>query len=309
MITFYWLFLSGTVFIAGALALKILIAIPSGADACVQTGGNKTIGECTIPVIFFISLITLIFNIAHVILHCSVITETPLLEVFSILPLFLLKTKYGIYSLIRTIVMAAIVLVLAFELKRNDKRVIITGFAFSLMFLVILTMSGHQGTKGYLSIPFLFDILHVVAISIWMGGLFSIYCCYSFFLKKAGSESWGIFLEFMNRFSRIATLCVAAIIVSGVVLYIYNLKGFSGLVTTDYGVVLLIKILLFVLIILSGAINKFSLLPQLNQTDVNDWTGLMSLRKKLDTTMTFEVFLGLLILLASSILTHLSPGE
>ncbi len=92
MISFYWPFLSGTVFIAGALAFKILIAIPSGADACVQTGKNKTVGECTIPVIFFISLIALIFNIAHIILHCSVTTETPLLEVFSILPLFLLKT-------------------------------------------------------------------------------------------------------------------------------------------------------------------------------------------------------------------------
>ncbi len=309
MISFYWLFLSGTVFIAGALVFKILIAIPSGADACVQTGENKTVGECTIPVIFFISLITLIFNIAHIILHCSVTTETPLLEVFSILPLFLLKTKYGMYSLMRTIVMVAIVLVLAFALKRNDKWVIITGIAFSLVFLVMLTMSGHQGTKGYLSIPFLLDILHVVAISIWMGGLFSIYCCYSFFLKKAGSESWDIFLEFINRFSRIATLCVAAIIVSGVVLCIYNLKGFSGLITTDYGVVLLIKILLVVPIIMFGAINKFSLIPQLNKTDVNDWTRLMSLRRKLDTTMTIDVFLGLLILLATSILTHLSPGE
>jgi putative copper export protein len=173
----------------------------------------------------------------------------------------------------------------------------------------MLTMSGHQGTKGYLSIPFLIDILHVVAISIWMGGLFSIYCCYSFFLKKAGSESWDIFLEFINRFSRIATLCVAAVIVSGVVLCIYNFKGFSGLITTDYGVVLLIKIFLFVPIILFGAINKYSFIPQFNNSDVNDWTRLMSLRRKFDTTITIEVFLGLLILLATSILTHLSPGE
>jgi putative copper export protein len=309
MISFYWLFLSGTVFITGALVLKILITIPSGADACVQTGKNKTIGECTIPVIFFISLITLIFNIAHVILHCSVITETPLQEVFSVIPLFLLKTKYGMFSVMRTIVMATIVLVLAFALKRNDKLVIITGIALSLMFLVMLTMSGHQGTKGYLSIPFLFDVLHVTAISIWIGGLFSLYCCYSFFLKKAGSESWGIFLELINRFSRIATLCVVTVIVSGIVLYIYNFKGFSGLVTTDYGIVLLIKILLVVPITLFGAINKFSFIPQLNKTDGNDWTGAMSLRRKLDTTMTIEVFLGLLILLATSILTHLSPGE
>jgi putative copper export protein len=309
MISFYWLFLSGTVFIAGALALKILIATPSGADACVQPGENKTIGECAIPVIFFISLITLIFNIAHVILHCSVITETPLLEVFSILPLFLLKTTYGMYSLMRTIVMAAIVLVLAFAQKRNDKWVIITGIAFSLIFLVMLTMTGHQGTKGYLSIPFLLDILHIIAISIWIGGLFSIYCCYSFLLKQAGSESCSIFFEFMNRFSRIATLCVIAVIVSGVVLCIYNFKGFSGLITTDYGAALLIKILIFVLLILSGAINKFSLIPQLNKSDVNDWTRILSLRRKLDTTMTIEVFLGLLILLATSILTHLSPGE
>ncbi len=309
MISLYWLFLSGTVFITGALSLKILVALPSGADACVQRGKNKTIGECTIPVIFFISLITLTFNIAHIILHCSVITDTPLQEVFSILPLFLLKTKYGMFSLMRTIVMAAIVLLLAFTLKRNDKRVIITGIALSLIFLVMLTMSGHQGTKGYLSIPFLLDMLHVIAISIWIGGLFSIYCCYSFFLKKSGSESWDIFLGLINRFSRIATLCVVTVIFSGVVLCIYNFNGFSSLVTTDYGIVLLIKILLVVPVTMLGAINKFSFIPQLNKTDGNDWAGSMSLRKKLDTTMTIEVFLGLLILLATSILTHLSPGE
>ena len=154
MIGSYWLFLSGVFFIAGALTSRILITVPSGADACCQTGKNRTIGEAAVRVILIISIIALISNIIHVVLHCSVMTETPLSEIFSMLPLFLLKTRYGMFSLIRTVLMAMIVLVFLYALKKDDKFTAITGIIFSFFLLVTLTMSGHQGTKGYLTFPF-----------------------------------------------------------------------------------------------------------------------------------------------------------
>jgi putative copper resistance protein D len=309
MIGSYWLFLSGIVFIAGALISRKIITVPSRADDCIPAGKNKTIGEAAVPVIFTTSIIALISNITHVVLHCSVMTEIPLSEVFSVLPLFLLKTRYGMFSLIRTILMAMIVLVFLYALKKNDKFATITGSVLSLFLLVTLAMSGHQGTNGYLSLPFFLDVLHVIAITVWIGGLFFIRSSYSFFLKTADMESWDIFLSMINRFSLIATICVTAVISTGIILYLYSTDEVSQIITTTYGNVLFTKTVLALLLMMLGGINKFLLLPRLNSTDKGNWSKLISLRSKFNFMFTLEAFLGLFILLTTAILTHLSPGE
>lgn len=307
MIISYWLFLSGTVFIAGALAITIFITIPCGAARCVPAGDGKSLGTSAKSFMLIVSFITLFSGIIHTILHCSVMTETSFLEVFSILPMFITKTKYGLFSLIRVIFLALITSVLFVALKRNDTWIMITGLLFTLSLLITLSMSGHQGTQGYTNIPFFLDIFHSIAISVWIGGIFFIRACYSFFLKNTGIEMWDIILALLNNFSRTATISVTIVVVTGLVLYVYNIGNILETAATQYGIVLLIKMAIVAIVLTVGGLNKFFIIPRLNKTDRHATTKLISLRKRLDTAITTEVFLGLVILLTTGILTHLSP--
>jgi putative copper export protein len=309
MISSYWIFLSGMVFLAGAFTSRMYVTIPSGAYACIPGSNKKCLGKLAIQFIFVVAICTLLSNIVHLILHCSVMTGTPLKEVFSILPLFITKTKYGIFSLMRTIVLMVIIIVLFMGIRNDRIWVTISGIFLSLLLLLTLTMSGHQGTKGYSSIPFVLDVIHVIAITVWIGGIFFIRYCYSFFFKRADIVFWDIFLALINRFSRIATVSVAVVLITGVVLSFTNVGDLTAVTSSLYGKVLLLKASFVYIIMLFGGANKIFFIPRLNSINRSEWSRLTSLRRKLDVSMTIEVFLGLGILLATGILTHLSPGD
>jgi putative copper resistance protein D len=307
MILFYWVFLSGAVFLAGAFISRIFITGPSGADVCEIGGARRYLGESAARHIFRIAIIVFVVNAIHLTLHASIMTETPLNEVFSILTIFLTKTKYGRLTLIRTLIIAAIVVFSLLALRRDRRWATISGNVSALSLLVVISMSGHQGTKGYATLPFFLDILHIVAVSLWIGGLFYIRFCYAFFLKEAGEEFHDIFRKLLNRFSFSATYCVFIAGITGVVLAFFNIQSLSNLVHTQYGIVFMGKVFIAGFIFFLGGINKFFIIPLLNVADTKEWSKVKTLRKRLFYLVTAEVYLGMTVLFATSLLTHLSP--
>jgi putative copper export protein len=308
MIIAYWVFLSGAIFLTGSYLSKIIIALPSGVDMCVPQGKNKCCGESAALVIFLLSLITLAANIAHLVLHASFMTESPLSEVFSILPIFITKTKYGIFSFYRIVLLVVIVFISFYALKRNDKLANISGVIFSLILVITLTMSGHQGTKGYLNIPFFLDNLHIIAISYWIGGLMFIRLCYSYFLTAADISLWSPCLRLINKFSQSATISVLIVGLTGLLLFYNNYGNANVTITGWYRPVLVFKTMLAILLITLGGINKFFILPRINRIESGEWSELAQTRGRLNNFMTAEIIIALGILLSTSLLTHLSPG-
>jgi putative copper export protein len=203
--------------------------------------------------------------------------------------------------------LAAIVLVTLYSLTKDNKWKTILGVILSLLLLISLAMSGHQGTKGYLTIPFFLDIFHLIGISLWIGGIFFIRLCYSFFLTVADASLWDTFLTLINRFSQLATISVVIVGVTGLALFISYFESLSGIIATKYGLLLLLKLTLAVLIVVLGGINKFFFLPEFNKAKKEELLKLTSLRKRFNSFVTMEVCVGIVILLTTSILTHLSP--
>jgi hypothetical protein len=72
MIIFYWLFLSGVIFLAGAFVSRVYVTGPSGAEACFPYGTKKSLGKTAVQYIFLISVLTLLANAVHFVLHCSI---------------------------------------------------------------------------------------------------------------------------------------------------------------------------------------------------------------------------------------------
>jgi putative copper export protein len=169
-------------------------------------------------------------------------------------------------------------------------------------------MSGHQGTKGYFNIPFFIDNLHIIAISYWIGGLMFIRLCYSYFLTAADISFWNTFLRLINRFSQSATVSVLIVGLTGLVLFYYNYGNVNRTITGWYRSVLIFKTVLAVILITLGGINKFLFLPEINRTGTGEWAKLAQMRRNVNNFITAEVIIALMILLSTSLLTHLSPG-
>ena len=307
MILFYWFFLSGVIFLAGAYTSRLYVTGPSGVEVCFPGGRNKCFGETVAKYIFLIAVLTIFANSIHFILHCAVMTDTSLKEVFSILPTFITKTKYGRFTILRTAFLAAIIVVSFVSVYRDQKWTTLSGFLLSLLLLVVIAMSGHQGANGYMNFPFLLDALHIVAISLWIGGIFFIRFFLSAFVKGAYVEFWRNVTSLMNRFSLLATYCVFIAAFTGILLSYFNVKDFSVLMNTPYGMVLLVKILLVGIIVIIGGMNKFFVIPYMNNIKPEESSESMALGRKLLNLVTLEAGLGFLVLLLTSLLTHLSP--
>ncbi len=307
MVLFYWFFLAGVVFFTGAFTNRIFVTGPSNADICIIEGRKRSFGQSAVRSIFLIAALTFFANIVHLVLHASIMTETPLNEIFSILSPFLTKTKYGRFTILRIIFVGIIVILSFMRIMRDSKGLTISGILVSCCLLVVIAMSGHQGTKGYLTIPFYLDVIHLIAISVWIGGLFFIRFCYTFFLEGAGAELWEQFCSLINRYSRIATYSVALVGITGLLLAYNNINDVTELIGTRYGQVLLLKFLLVGILFLLGGINKFFNVPAFNQHDTHGWAGSLPQRKRLFRLVTAEVYIGMAVLLLTSILTHLHP--
>jgi putative copper resistance protein D len=307
MILFYWLFLSGVIFLAGAYTSRIYVTGPSGAEASFPGGRNKCFGETVTKYIFLISVLTLFANAIHFILHCAVMTETPLKEVFSILPTFIIKTKYGKFTILRTVFLMVIMAVSFINVMKDQKWTTLSGIVFSLLLLVVIAMSGHQGAKGYINFPFFLDTLHLVAVSAWIGGVIFIWFFVSAFVKGAYIEFWRNLTSLINRFSQLATFCVFIAVLTGVLLSYVNVKGLSVFTNTPYGIVLLVKILLVGIIATIGGMNKFFIIPYMNNIKPGEGSEELAHSRKLLNLVTIEASLGFAVLLFTSILTHLSP--
>jgi putative copper export protein len=307
MILFYWIFLSCVFFITGAYASRVLVTDPSGADVCYFPGKQKCLGETSARMIFLVSIIALIAEALYLVLQASVISDTPLIKVYSVIILFLLETRYGRFSVVRTGLLA-VVLVMSFAAaRRGDRRISLVGAALSFLILVSISMSGHQGTRRGTAIPLVLDVFHISAVSLWIGGLFYIRFCYAFLMNRAGIEFFAIFRNLIMRFSRMATVCVFIGASAGVSLGFINVKRLPYLIHSSYGLVLLLKSLIVAVLISLGGVNKFILLPRLNKSGAEHWTETATYRTWLRRVVTAEVVSGFVVLLLTSLLTHLSP--
>jgi putative copper resistance protein D len=307
MIIFYWFFLTGVVFLSGSFISKSRVTTPSGAEFCLPSGRKRCLGETASRYILFVSLFAFLVNAAHLFFHAAIMTETPLNEVFSIITPFLTKTKYGRFTLLRTAFISALIVVSLISIMRETKWTRTSGVVFSLALLVVISMSGHQGVKGYTNIPFFLDVIHLIAISTWIGGLFLLRSCFSFLIKEAGLELLDTFRSMIMRFSDLATYCVYVTIITGTLLSLFNIKGWSVLTQTNYGVVLIVKLILVGILLALGGINKFFIVPTLGVSSEQDWTEVSVVRKRLYQLVSLEAYIGLAVLLATSLLTHFSP--
>jgi copper transport protein len=170
-----------------------------------------------------------------------------------------LDTRYGGVILIQSALAATLALT-ALALRHSegsDRRPLVAlTLALSAGLAVTPSFSGHASTLNALGLAS--DVVHVVAASLWTGGLaFALLG-----LLLSGDNRWLLAMTCVPRFSTMAVFSVVALIAAGIVSAYLQVRTWSGLWETEYGLLLLAKIALLLPLLALGAYNNRYAVPR-----------------------------------------------
>jgi copper transport protein len=170
-----------------------------------------------------------------------------------------LDTRYGKVLIIQSGLAAALALT-AFGVRHvasRDRRVLAAlTLVLAAGLAVTPSFSGHASTLGALGLTS--DVVHVVAASLWTGGLAFMLLG----LLLARDDRWLLAMTCVPRFSTMAVVSVVALITAEIVSAYLQIRTWSGLWETEYGLLVLAKIVLLLPLLALGAYNNRRAVPR-----------------------------------------------
>ena len=217
-------------------------------------------------------------------------------------------TRFGRASFVRIgLIMLALI---ALAVIRPGRFASIVQAMIGAAVVVSFAWTGHgaagEGAGGFVHLSG--DLLHLLSAGVWIGALVSLTIVILGSLGTRTKDDALLTYNALESFSRIGTAVVAALVVSGIVnsWFLIGPDKLSGLFTTAYGQLLLLKLLLFAVMLVLAAVNRYRLSPRLSNTlSAND--GRTSSLTALKQSLLAETALGLLVLLAVSWMGTLEP--
>jgi copper transport protein len=177
----------------------------------------------------------------------------------------------------------AVVTALLFLAWLTGRRALLwAAFVIGLGLASGLSLSGHSSATRAQSVA---DWFHLCAAMLWIGGLVQL---------AVVARTTSAF----RRFSRLATVCVAVLILAGTYLSVERFPTLSDLWTTHYGHILLIKLGLVCVALLWGAAHQFLVMPRLERVSGRVGRSLLA-----------ESAVAMSVLLVAAILVDSKPPE
>jgi copper transport protein len=177
-----------------------------------------------------------------------------------------------------------------------DRAVLLwPAFLLALGFSSGLSLSGHQAAdRGSSWATEIADWIHLSAALLWVGGLLVLAVCVWPLARELRRDAF-------LRFSRLATLLIAALLGAGIYLSFVRLPAMSDLWTEGYGRLLLVKIALVGVALMWGAFHHFVARPALVREDASGWSS------RLGRTLVGEASVAMAILLLAALLVDARP--
>lgn len=153
------------------------------------------------------------------------------------------------------------------------------GFGQAAFAITAITLGGHGGSAELWPLPFLVTFIHVYAVSVWLGGIAIIA------LVTRG-------LPELQRWHRVAFGHLGLVVLAGIGLALFQVRPLAALVSTSYGVTLMVKVALVALAVAIGYL-------------VYRRAGESGHRR----TALIEAGVALLVIAATANLSALTPAE
>ncbi len=243
-----------------------------------------------------------------------------------------LDTRFGRVWAARLVLLVVMALLLRLALRKGPRSrgEVAAVTVVGLLLACTVAAAGHASAGRWVPLAFVVDVLHVLAMSVWVGGLLALV------LARHDDVAYP---EVTERFSGVALVSVVVIVVTGVVQTIRQVDPLSALWDSTYGAVLIAKVAAFVVILViaswsrrlvHGRLLHFSTVPRLDDVDetvhhtevdtLTDADGAVSTLVRDETTTTTrvhphrltravvgEIVFAAVVLAFTSILVNTSP--
>lgn len=204
-------------------------------------------------------------------------------------------THVGHVWIVRGVLLIVLLLTVGFDRVGLRWLRIVLGMALG----VTIALTGHAADHGDFTIHVLMDSIHVMAAGLWVGGLFGLAIVLRGDLKAMSPD---IQVRIVHRFSALAGTVLLAVIIGGAFNAYISLPNISALWSTAYGNFLSLKMLAVSLLVAFGAVNRYVVLPRLN----NRQGGSRALFAK---WIGREVWVALVVLGLTAILCETTPAR
>jgi copper transport protein len=232
-------------------------------------------------------------GIAAFILRAEDALQLPFVDLmYGDLSPFATKTRFGAAFVAMTLGFALVAALVFLSWLTDVPRLLWAAFAIALGFASGLSLSGHSAVEPNSSwFSQLADFLHLVAASLWAGGLVTL-----------ALAVWPLAPELRKPafvgFSRLATALVAVLVLAGTYLTILRLPAVHDLWSAGYGHVLLVKLGVVSVALTWGAAHHFLVRPRLERGDAPD---------RLRRSLIGEMSVAFAVLLAAAVLVNSAP--
>jgi len=245
--------------------------------------------------------------------QAALATGRPLSQALTLDALFgvLTGTQFGRVQQLRFGLLAALGAFLLFREREADDRdwvaLRLEGALLAGALLAALSWVGHAGaTEGRERVIHLAaNSLHLLAAGTWLGGLLPLVLL----LGQARKAPSPAVAEAVRRFSVLGLLCVATLVLTGLVNSWVLVGSFPGLVGTAYGRLLLLKFALLVPLFALAAVNRVRLKRRLLAGQATSPVrGAQPMLTRLRRNVLGEAGLGAAILLVVGLLGVTPPA-
>jgi copper transport protein len=229
-----------------------------------------------------------------------------------------LDGSYGRAAVVRLVLLAVLAVIGTWAVtverarQRSWRALAIVASAATML---TLTLAGHARTGRWLALATPLDLVHLLAVATWLGGLATL----AYVVLPREIE--GADHDVVRRFSSVAAACVGAIAVTGVVQGVRQVHDIDGLRVTSYGRLLMIKVVVVVLVVVLGAMSR-SLLRRHDRTLVTVGAPVLPdeegeavdedpvvLRRSLRRSVAAEALVSVAVLALTSLLVAADPAR
>ncbi|MBV9315805.1 MAG: copper resistance protein CopC [Pseudonocardia sp.] len=136
--------------------------------------------------------------------------------------------------------------------RQEHRWFTLVGVGFAVGLAATWSVSGHAAVGLQPGIALPVDIAHLVAIGTWLGGL----AVLALALREPDSDQHAELADAVGRFSPIAMGCVAVLVATGTYQSWRQLGTWTAFLATDYGRILLIKIIMVGALLTVGNLSR-----------------------------------------------------
>jgi copper transport protein len=187
-------------------------------------------------------------------------------------------------------------LVAAWVTPRKREPLLAGAGVVSLGIAFGISWAGHPASRGTLAL--LADYAHLLAGALWVGGVLAIAILAGVVRPLSRPTRDAVVRACLLRFSKLAVPIVVVLALAGTYVAVRELPGPSALLTSSYGITLLIKTLVFTAAVALGAYHHKLVVPR-----IEAGAPVAAIRR----TLALEVSLLLVALSLAAVLSQTAP--